>query len=49
LLSKKEYEKALIVQELKACEHNYNRHSFKLAIEHLKKIKEIYTQGLNKK
>jgi len=43
LLSEKDYKKALIVQELKACEHNYNRHSFKLAIENIKNIKEIYT------
>lgn len=48
LLNDNDYRKALIVQELKAFEHNYNRHSFKLAIENIKNIKEIYTLSLEK-
>ncbi len=48
LLSEQEYKKALIVQELKACEHHCNRHSFKLALENIKKIKEIYKGDLKK-
>ncbi len=49
LLNEQDYKKALIVQELKACEHNYSRHSFRLAIENIRKIKEIYEQGLKQK